>query len=98
MTTFLFSELSDSSAPALLKKVEQEVQAALDAYAPGWTLDDVRWRCSLISAGPETLQTLKFDEQPLLEIYPVESEVVPDMTVTRVRYTQKVRRLYARNS
>lgn len=94
--TFPF-DLTDSAAANLLEKVEQEVQAALDAYAPGWTIDDVRWRCSLTSAGPGTVQTLKFDERPLLEIYPVETEVVPDTTKIVIRYKQKVNRLYVRN-
>lgn len=98
MTSLSDQFFSDWAATGLVKQLEHEVQAALDAYAPGWTLEDVRWRCSLVSAGPGTVQTLKFDEKPLLEIYPIENEVVPDTARVIVRYTQKVRRLYAGNS
>ena len=60
---------------------------------PGWTPEEIKRRCRLVSVSGIPYQTLYVDDRPVLDIYPIqcEQEMKDDRIV--LRFTQQYRHL-----
>lgn len=94
-TPSLIQQSVDVTMQRVLGKQEQEMKNVLDAHLPeGWTLDDVKARCQLVSMADDPVQTLQLDGKQILEIHPVEFGEVEQRGESYVQtITQKFRRL-----
>jgi hypothetical protein len=93
MATMMFKELIDTAAAEMVGKLESEVRATLDGAEPGLTLADIKARCRIVTVLGSPVETLWLDNLPLLEWWPIESEMERRDDSYVVRYTRRYRRL-----
>lgn len=87
-------EITSAAAGQMAKHLDVRIKAALDAFwPPGWTLDDVKARCRLVSLIGSDVQTLYADDVPLLEVYPIQLESERTTDGWTMRLTQQYRTL-----
>lgn len=90
----LISNVTDNISAALTKRKEDEFRAVInEVLPPGWTMEDVKRRCSLVRYHGSPIETLCIDGKPVLVLYPVEFETVETDTGRTMRCTQKYRKL-----
>ena len=90
----IISNISDNLSAALVKRKEDEFRSVInEALPPGWTLEDVKRRCSLVTYHGSPIEMLCVDGKPVLELHPVEFETVQTETGWTMRVTQKYRKL-----
>lgn len=69
------------------------MREVLNDVEPGWTIAGLKNRLSLVRHVGSPVETLTLDGYPLLEIWPVEWDLVREGESWKYRGTQKFRRL-----
>lgn len=88
------SEIIAPAANSMVRQLDDTIKVVLDScWPPGWTLEDVKRRCSLVRRSSSEVQTFCVDGVPVLELHPVEFEQFPTETGWTMRLTQKYRDL-----
>lgn len=96
MTSMIY-DLAGDISKAMVGKVEGEIRVLLDECWPaGWTVEDVKRRCRIEVRG--NVETYFVDDEPVLELHPIEFEQVPTDTGWTMRATRNFRRFPQRRS
>ena len=75
----------------MARKLDSTIEGVLNEIWPnGWTLDDVKRRCKMVRVEGSQVETFYVDDVPALELWPIETEMVP----TETGWTYKVTRNY----
>jgi hypothetical protein len=86
-------EATTNAANAALRTQEQQMREVLNDVVPGWTLERLKGRLQLVRHAGSPVEILTLDGYPLLEIWPVEWDLVREGESWKYRGTQKFRRL-----
>lgn len=87
-------EVLKNAAADMASKKESTIKIVLDETIPeGWTLADVKKRCRMVRVAGNPVETLHVDGVPVVEFWPIESEMVPTETGWTYKVTQKYRKL-----
>lgn len=85
----------EPAAKDLTAQLETEIREAAEHFlGTEFTLADVRARFRFIAVDGTPGETLYFDAQPVLQVYPVESEIERTDTAVIVRMTRRYRRIW----
>lgn len=82
-----------SAMESMLQQKEESIKAVLDERVPGWTLFDIARRCTFVRIADNPNEFLYLDGKPIMEFFPLESEMALDGDEYVMRVTRKFRRL-----
>lgn len=87
-------DVISAASSAMAAKQDERIKTVLDYVLPaGWTMEDVKRRCRMVSHVGSPIQTLWVDGEPVLALHPVELQHVKTDTGWTMRLTQNYREL-----
>lgn len=86
-------EATANAARAAVQLQETQLREALNEAFPGWTLDSLKGRAQLVRVEGNPVETFVVDGVPLLEIWPVEWDLVLEADGWKYCGTQKFKKL-----
>jgi hypothetical protein len=87
-------EIQKNAVSAMAKKLDDTLKGVFDSCWPeGWTMDDVKRRCTRTRVHGSPVEIFYIDGVPKLELHPVELETVRTDMGWTMRLTQNYRLL-----
>lgn len=78
---------------SMVRQKEDSIKTVLDERVPGWTILDIVRRCTFIHIAGNPSEFLYLDGKPIMEFFPIETEMDIEGNKYVMRVTQKLRRL-----
>lgn len=78
---------------AMVQQKEDSIRQVLDDLVPRWTLFDIARRCTFVHYAGNPNEFLLLDGKPIMEFFPLETEMTQEGDSYVMRVTQNCRRL-----